>query len=166
MINKDLVEEIKRIVELIPKKELEKPPFMLLLVEEFARIMSELTQKQIPTIQPKTYIVDIKNFVIDKEYEIINVNCAGHLKELIIVSTNTNFSINLVLDGIILFESLENLMSISEELESVDAYEKDGKYVLRITDLKWVKNIIISIKTTNPIQFERIFVNYDLLVRT
>jgi len=160
-------DELAKLFEALTRRGL-KTWHMLVIADMLKESLREIAPKiEVPKPplppQPKTSIIDAKNITVKESYDLLNLVGVGHLKELLLISPIPDFSLSLLMDGKALRVNFSDLMEISGELEHIDAYEKDGKYVLRITDLKWVESLLIAIQTSKPIQLERIFANYDIL---
>ncbi len=131
----------------------------------------EVKVPQITYIQPKivTRISDLRDKHVEGSLEILNVNVAGTLKELMLRSNSNEYSITFIADGVVkLSRSFKELMFMSQHIESVDVYaevDNDGKHtgywVLRISDVRWLNSAYIIVNVDKPLTFTHIYVKLD-----
>jgi len=118
---------------------------------------------KIPTIpEVVTKVFDKENIKVSYSIDIVESKIAGSLREMIIVSPTKNFSVIIVADGILkLRRDFGSLLEISQYLESIDAFEKNGGYVLRLSNISWIENILITIYVDEPTTFKYIYAIWD-----
>lgn len=140
----------------------------LVEIEEVAREVGRELAKRIGRIElpkPKTEIIDKKNFTVRGNFELLNVNLRGELKELFIKSPSPNFSILFMRDNSrIIDKKFTELQEVTQELEFIAAFDDNGSYVLNIKDIKWISQCMILLTAHEQITFQNIFARYDLFV--
>jgi hypothetical protein len=130
-----------------------------------AEVVGELAERVAESV-PKperiaTRTLDRRGFEITSETELIYSNRPGRLREFSMVSDTDGFTVVMMVDGDRRIDRrFSELMEMSEFMEAIDAYNADGKYVLRVSDVKWTKEfslIIISegvtVKVENALAF-------------
>ena len=129
------------------------------------QIGEELAKKMPKPKEISTKILDKKNFPVKKTFDLVNVNLPGRLKEVIIRSPSTDFSILIMSDGYKKMDrSYSELAEISEHSEDIDAYEEagNGVYVVKLKDIYWIESFIATIYVDNPITFHNLWVSYEI----
>ena len=119
----------------------------LVELEEAAREAGRELAKRVP--KPKelvTRIVDKKDYPVKYTFDIIKTNLPGKLSELSIVSPSQMFSLLIVSDGVKkLSRSYSELAELSPYSRTVDAYEEDGTFLVRIGEMDWLQNFLATL---------------------
>jgi len=127
--------------------ELLKLAFAIVVAEEMSRSAEASNAQETVHREPsqRTYIGRLANIPIPAT--VVDENGSGALKELLIVSSHTNFEVSIRIDGDIAYQQPYTwFLERSNELEEIAAFQRDdGKYVLHISDLRYTKSIKIDI---------------------
>jgi len=124
--------------------------------EALARARLEPVKVEIPRRErEKTETLDKTDFPIRGDYTLIEVvGRRGKLRELMIMSPSSAFSVLMVTDGKRKMErSYSELVTIGEELDFVSAFEKNGTYILKIDSIPWTDEFLFLIHTDTAITF-------------
>ncbi|MEM1681063.1 MAG: hypothetical protein QXZ56_07645 [Sulfolobales archaeon] len=148
-------------------------PWMPIVVAEIIgeRIGKALTMPKPPTPapaipQPATRVVDLKEMLVSKDLTLLDVTYGGKLHELVLCSNSKNYSIRFVTDGMVRIDrSFSELQSISPYLDTISAFEDNGKFVLHVKDYSWVSSAYVAVIAREPITFSQIFVKYDVFLK-
>lgn len=137
------------------------------VAEEIARRMPKVPKPR--EVVPRT--VDHKNQLVKNAADLVNTNVGGKLKELVIRSPSQNFGIYILADGITqLSKTYTELTALSPHSDLIDAYpetnnygELTGNYVVKIGELYWTSDCLISIRIDgdDPITFNNLWVSWD-----
>jgi hypothetical protein len=89
---------------------------------------------------------------------------SGTLTELVVVSDRKEFALTAYADGVLLIEGdFTDLQLISPRSEWVDAYEEDGAYVVRISNVNFRESVKIDVRpTAEPFKLKQVFARLDL----
>jgi len=166
-MSKDYLKRItERMRHLIEELGLDVPT-ALIVTEEFAREVGERVGEAVERVKPErlvSRILDRKNWSINAPTELVSSNRRGRLKELTMMSNSNRFDLFIQTDNVVrLYRSYSDLASLSPFSEYIDAFEEDGTYVVRIGELNWLANCIISIypHRGQSITLTRVFGKYD-----
>ncbi|MEM1522298.1 MAG: hypothetical protein QXU69_04690 [Thermofilaceae archaeon] len=146
------------------EKDLLSMAMQIVVAEEVGRQIGEKVEVEVEVPRPRTVVIDVRNLLVEDRYELLDVAGPGHLKELLVVSPSSSFSLSLLVDGRAIKLDFADLVEVSEVLERVDAFERDGRYVLRLSDVKWVESFLAVVQVDQPTQLERVFADYDVFV--
>lgn len=118
---------------------------------------------QISIPQPSTRVIDLRDMLVSSDLTLLDVSVGGRLHELVLCSNSSNYSIRIMTDGIVrLDRSFRELQSISPYLESIDALEDNGRFILYIKDYSWLNSAHAILKIREPITFPYVFIKYDI----
>jgi hypothetical protein len=131
----------------------------IVAAEENARLMAETIAEKIqvevtptPTLTSKI----IRKVNINIPDTLIDEVGSGHLKELVIKTSSKNYILRVYVDESELYHNTYTwFQNISQEVEEIDAYEENGTYILRLSDINFTKNLKIIAEpsiTTLPLQ--------------
>lgn len=145
----------------------------LAIAEEISRSITENLKNKISVdindkvnIERKsgsTRIKVLKNVFLP--INLIDINGAGHLKELLIRSKENEFILNVFVDEEILYNNdWEWFKEISEFTSGISAFEDDDFYVLSVSDIKFSNSLFIRID--GSVQIEDIFYRIDIAKST
>lgn len=135
---------------------------MVVAAEEAARELAERVAEPVPKPERLvTRTLDRRGFEITSATELIYSNRPGRLREFSMVSDTGRFTVVMMVDGARRIDRrFSELAEMSEFMETIDAYNADGKYVLRVSDIKWAREfslIIIpervTVKVENALAF-------------
>jgi archaellin len=127
-----------------------------------------------PKEKLKTDVVD----VVDKEvaagatHDFLSLsNQAGYLKEGLVVSSSTDFSVIVNVGGEeTLNRTYDQYVDISEVVQDISAFEKtdsdgnpEGKYIVHLKNISFKESITMQVKNNSgsPITFEKLFCKYE-----
>ena len=137
----------------------------LVMVEEFANEIGRQMARKIPKLpEIVTRRIDRDNVLIKNYAELIDSRTRGRLREFVIKSPSTDFRITIMRDGTKFIDrTYTELVSISPQSETIDAYEEagDGVYVVVVKNINWLRDFTISIRTTEDVTFTRVFSVWD-----
>lgn len=136
----------------------------LVELEEAAREAGRELAKRIP--MPKelvTRIVDKKDRPVKRTFDIIKTNLPGKLSELTIRSPSQQFSLLMMSDGVKrLNRSYSQLAQLSPYSTTIDAYEEDGTFIVRIGEMHWLDNFLATLYVDGePITFGNIWAKWE-----
>lgn len=103
----------------------------------------------------KTEVLDKTSFPIRGDYRLIDVvGRRGKLRELMIMSPSSSFSVLMITDGKKKIErSYSDLTTIGEELDFLAAFEKNGSYILKVANIPWIDEFLFLIHTDTAVTF-------------
>ena len=137
----------------------------LAIAEETARVKAEKVKVELTPPKPVTRVVDLKDRLVKAELTFFEAKAPGSLHELMLSSSDKEYSIMLVTDGILkLYKSWDEMQAISQYLDTVDAFKEDAEYVLSIKGFSWSESAYAVVSVKKPITFSNIFVKWDELV--
>lgn len=114
------------------------------------------------TPQPVTNSIDLKNKRIDAKEVLFTSRKPGKLVELVLHSSNKNYSVRLEIDGyIVLDRSFDDLVNIAPYSDTIGIVSKTDEYVLSLRSYSWQKSARFTIYVNEPITFSSIFIKYD-----
>jgi len=116
----------------------------IILAEELSNNIRIKQKIELEKPEYTTLVGWLKN--VSTPFEVINISGSGELKSIVIKNNNKNFSLKIIADNNVLYDkSWDEYSTISEYIEDIDAFEYNGTYILRISDIKFYKNLLISI---------------------
>jgi hypothetical protein len=133
----------------------------IVAAEENARLMAETIAEKIqvevtptPTLTSKI----IRKVNINIPDTLIDEVGSGHLKELVIKTSSKNYILRVYVDESELYHNTYTwFQNISQEVEEIDAYEENGTYILRLSDINFTKNLkIIAEPSTTILPLQKI----------
>jgi hypothetical protein len=125
---------------------------------ELAKVSRTVEVKPQPT-----FIVDRKGVTINGEDTIINKQGMGVLQELMFKSESSSFAVSVWRDDVLEINgSYSDYLEISQEIDEIAVFERNGVYVLHISDIEFAESLIVKVSTTQSVRFSRIFGKYKL----
>ncbi|MEM1710525.1 MAG: hypothetical protein QW820_06510 [Sulfolobales archaeon] len=116
--------------------------------------------------QAATRVLDLKEMLVSRDLTILDVTYGGRLHELVLCSNSNNYSVKFVTDGVVRIDrSFSDLQLISPYLDTISAFEDNGKFVLHVKDYSWVSSAYAAVFVGEPITFHQIFAKYDVFVK-
>jgi hypothetical protein len=138
-----------------------KLPLALILAEEVAREVAQAIRPP-PRLKMVTRTLDLSRKLVRGFEELISSRREGKLRELMIRSLSKDFRVAMLVDGVRLMDrSFDELVEVSQYLESVDAFEAEGEYILRLKDISWTRDFLLALLTKGDILFPRIVGFWD-----
>jgi len=158
-------EYVRRVRRLVEELGLDVP-VALIVAEEFARELAdrvgEEMREAVKVKRPVSRILDRKNWTINTPTELVVSNVRGRLRELSLEVNTPSFDVLIQTDNVPrVYKPYSELLEISSYLESIDAIEVDGKYLLRIGELNWLTNCTIAVYPSNTVTLTRVFGVWD-----
>jgi len=150
-----LTPSIERIVEAI------KPPVVEVIRPEVPGIPPVTVTLTVPAYETKFEVA--RNRSIAGEYPVLDVEERGFIVEFFSEALSPDYNINLATNMGRFKMSYSELREISEYLDDIDAYEVDGKYVVRLRNI-YFTTCRLSITTTTSIEFPWILVKWNRIV--
>ncbi len=136
----------------------------IVLLDEIAGRLEELAEKgdRLKTIL-NSHVIERRNITVNGENTIIDEDGYGVLSELVIKADSQDFEVQVYsnMDPLI-YGSYSNYTGISPQVVEVDAFEADGIYVFRVSDIDFEERLIVKIRTTAPVSFQAIFAKYKI----
>lgn len=155
---------INRISREIP--EIIKDPVVssIIIADEITNIIGEkIRDIKIARYIEDTVIIKKENIVLNRFTRLFDGDGVGRLRELVIVSDKDNYIIRIYSDDVVKIDnSFKKLMESSPYLNTIDAFKSDNKYILRISDIKWMGKLKIDLIPLEKIFFEKIIVLADI----
>ncbi len=136
----------------------------IVLLDEIAGRLEELAEKgdRLKTIL-NSHLVERRNITVNGEETIIDKQGYGVLQELMLKAESREFQVYVYSDmDPLIYGSYDRYAGISPQVEEVDAFEVDGVYVFRVSDIDFEERLIVKISTTAPIRFQAIFAKYKI----
>lgn len=133
----------------------------LVMVEEAAaEVARRMPKPKLHEREVVTRTLDRQSEAVAYTYDLVSSKTMGHLRELSIRSPSTNFSLLIVTDGVNrLSRTYTELTTLATISELVDAFPElddngaaTGNYVVRIEELRWTTDCLISIHIEQPSQ--------------
>lgn len=138
--------------------------------EENARLIAEKLAERVTvevTPTPPTFSKTIRMTDVPLPYTLVDELGSGCLKEFVVKSRFKDYSLIVLVDGSDLYRnSYDWFQRISQSVEEIDAFEEDGTYVLRLSDIHFAKSLKIvaipfmTIMTT--LKLDEVFCKIDL----
>jgi len=128
----------------------------VVMAEEIARKLLSTTSKP-----RETRVIRIADAVSDTA---ISEDGSGKLIELVVISDSREYSVSITIDNATVMDgSFDWYQSVSQYTDWIDAFEDNGSFVLRITDLSFSSSIKISLKITSQgsIKFREIIAKIE-----
>lgn len=124
----------------------------------------EVPKTQSPP-RPVTRTIDWKEKRVEFELSLFDVKVGGKLQELMLRGPSKNYSIVLVTDGILrLYKTFEEMEVVSAYLDTIDAFEENGVYLLHLKDYSWLESAYSVISVKETIVFDNVFLKWDELI--
>jgi hypothetical protein len=143
---------------------------MVVAAEENARLVAEKLAEKVTvevTPTPPTFSKTVRMTDIPLPYTLVDETGSGCLKELVVKSRFKDYSLIVLVDGSDLYRnSYDWFQRISQSVEEIDAFEEDGTYVLRLSDIHFAKSLkIVAIPfmtITTTLKLDEVFCKIDL----
>jgi hypothetical protein len=139
-------------------------PLAIIIAEELREGVEEALGKLRKPLS--TYVVDHKMLSLEGSREMLNLRGRGTLRELLVVFEDPDLLVALEADGRqIINHRLSELMDVSELLEDVDVFERNGSYVFRISSvhfLSGLRNVLAPLNPSARATVKRYFAIYDI----
>jgi hypothetical protein len=112
-----------------------------------------------------TKVIDYSNVTLPAVHDI---ECPAVMKEAIIVSNDPNIFVELRVDGTsIINNDLRSMTEISQYSDWIDAFEKNGTFVVRLSGVSCKNEMTLLVNAPNPdTRVERVLIKIDKLERT
>jgi len=133
----------------------------LLPEQVVARALTESLEAM--SFKPKkltAYPLEWKNQTVDGQWEICDVKGSGKLHELLILTTTSNFTLLLEVDGKRTEKTYTQYSEESEYVDEIVAIQSNGNYRIHLSDVPFSKNLYVVVKGT--LTLSRVYLKYDL----
>jgi len=107
-----------------------------------------------------TYPLEWKEQTVDGQWEMCDLKGVGKLHELLIVTTTSNFSLLLEVDGKRTEKTYTQYSEESEYIDEIVAIQSNSNYRIHLSDIPFSKHLYILVKGTLTIS--RAYLKYDL----
>lgn len=136
----------------------------VILLDEVCGRLEEISEKEnrLKTVL-NSYLVERRNITVDGEDTIIDREGYGVLQELMLKADSPDFQVYVYsnMDPLV-YGSYTRYAGISPQVEEVDAFEVDGVYVFRVSDIDFEERLIVKVGTTEPVRFQAVFAKYKI----
>ncbi len=136
----------------------------IVLLDEICGRLEDLSEKgdRLKTVL-NSYLVERRNITVNGEDTIIDKQGYGVLQELMLKAESQDFEVKVYSNMYpLIYGSYNRYTRISPQVEEVDAFEVDGVYVFRVSDIDFEERLIVKVSTTEPIRFQAIFAKYKI----
>ena len=136
-------------------------PLAIIVAEE----LREGIEKVISDIRLKeaTYSTTVRNQIVDKLYTFLSLSGRGKLREAVLITNSPEFNIYVDVDGrSIVNHSFSELMDVSEYMEEIDAFDKNGYYVVRLSSLAFLSRCQIVLLPYKNLVLKHAFAIYNI----
>jgi len=107
-----------------------------------------------------TYPLEWKNQNVDGQWEVCDVKGSGKLHELLILTTTSNFTLLLEVDGRRTEKTYTQYSEESEYVDEIVAIKTNDNYRIHLSDIPFSKYLYVVVKGTLTIS--RAYLKYDL----
>lgn len=107
-----------------------------------------------------TYPLEWKSQAVDGQWEVCDVKGSGRLEELLILTTTSNFTLLLEVDGRRTEKTYTQYSEESKYVDDIVAIQTNSNYRIHLSDIPFSKNLYIVVKGTLTIS--RAYLKYDL----
>jgi len=143
---------------------------MVVAAEENARLIAERLAEKVEvsvTPAPATSSIVVRKANVSIPCTLIEEYGRGCLKELVIRSANKNYLLRVYADGLELYSNgFTWFQEISPTVEEIDAFEDNGTYVLRLSDIHFAKSLKVvaepAITILSASKLDEVFCKIDL----
>jgi len=160
---------------------LDDPALALVLSEEMARNIGEEIAKRVAlpkreivprevVVQPampmmerkRSHTVDKVDYTTSDIYTVIESPGPGIMKECTVRSTSKNYRLYIEADSAEkIHRTFAELQALSSYVESIDAFEVDGTYILRIGEMHWRESFRLVLRPLEEVSFQNIFALWE-----
>jgi hypothetical protein len=138
-------------------------PLALILAEEIREGVEEAL-RELRGAEATRSIV-LRDRALEGVFELLSLSGRGRIRELLLVSTSPDFNLYVELDGLELVNhSFRELEEVSEVLEEVDAFERNGYYVVRLRGLGFRDKCLVVVKPHGRLVLKHAFALYDTAI--
>jgi len=135
-------------------------PIALIIADE---IRSGVEEK-IGIPREVTQTVSYRDKVVETTFTLIDVTGTGKVRELVLLTDKPDFDMYVEIDSrAVINHSFTELQDVSEAMEEVDAFDRDGEYVVRFTNLSFLNRFLALIKPRGRITLKQALVLYNLM---
>ena len=138
-LRKSILSSLEELVERLPL------PIGLVIAEEIKSGIEEALKDV--GVREVTHTHTVREVLVDRIYNFISLKGRGNVRELILTFDSTDFDLYIESDGrTIINHSFNKLMEISDVMEEIDAFEKNGVYVFRISKISFLNSLNVYVK--------------------
>jgi hypothetical protein len=145
--------DVEELIERLPV------PVALIIADELRSALEE----RVGVAKEATYTVSFRSRVVETEFTLLDVRGRGRVREAVLLADSPDFDVYVEVDGRSIFShSFAELQSISEVMEGVDAFDRDGEYVFRFSDLSFLNRFLYVIRPRGRVTLKHALVLYNL----
>jgi len=123
------------------------------LLKSTREVAERLERVEAAVAPLKTSVCRLADFWIPDS--LIDVTGRGCLKEFLIKSERSDFKVQAAVDGITVFSNPYSwFQEMSQYIEAISAFEKNGEFIFLITDLKFSKSLKLIVEPILPGKFK------------
>ena len=149
---------LSRVDELLDQLPL---PIVIIIAEELREAIKNSLREA--RVEEATESRIIRDRVIDSVFELLNISGSGKIRELMLITDSPEFNIYVELDNKpIINHSFTELQQLSEIMEEIDAFEKNGLFVFRATNLYFTEKCKVIVKPAIKITIKHGFILFNL----
>jgi len=136
-------------------------PIAIIIAEELREAVKEGLRET--RVKEATESRIIRDRVVDGVFEFLNISGSGRIRELMLITDNPQFNIYVELDNKpTINHSFTELQQLSEVMEEIDAFEKNGLFVFRATNLYFTEKCYVVVKPIIKITIKHGFILFNL----
>lgn len=137
-------------------------PIALIIAEEIKSAVEDRLEGL--KVAEATRSVIIRDKVIDGVYTLLSITGKGRVREAVLILDKPDADIYVEADGRALINhSFAELQEVSDVMEEVDAFDKNGYYVIRLTNISFLNNCYIYVKPLKPLTIKQGLVLYNVI---
>jgi hypothetical protein len=138
-------------------------PLAIILAEELREGVEEALRELRGA--EATRSVALRDREVEGVFELLSLSGRGRVRELLLVSTSPDFDLYVEVDGLELVNhSFRELEEVSEVLEEVDAFERNGHYVVRLRNLGFREKCLVVVRPRGRLVLKHAFALYDVAI--
>lgn len=110
-----------------------------------------------------TRSITLKDVTIERVTEVLSVEGRGKVREAVVVADSPDFAVYVETDGrVVLDFTFPNLQKLSEVMVNVDAIDRDGEYLLRLSDISFLSSCTLRLRPLGRVTLKHVLVIYDV----
>jgi hypothetical protein len=137
-------------------------PIALIIAEEIKSAVEDRLEGLKAAEATRSVIV--RDQAIDGVYTLLSLAGKGRVREAVLILDKPDADIYVEADGRALINhSFAELQEVSDVMEDVDAFDKNGYYVIRLTNISFLSNCYIHVRPRKPLTIKQGLVLYNVI---
>ena len=137
-------------------------PIALIIAEEIRSAVEDRLEGLKAAEATRSVIV--RDQAIDGVYTLLSLTGKGRVREAVLILDKPDVDIYVEADGRALINhSFAELQEVSDVMEEVDAFDKNGYYVIRLTNISFLSNCYIHVRPRKPLTIKQGLVLYNVI---